>query len=333
MKIAGKSLSQWSFTTSDQIALVEQWQSCDEYGLTIRQFCESLIENGTSATKKIGAAGMDALGRGESLIDVLHGWLPPLIISAIAVATKAGDRQQGLKAAIKQLEGGQNVVAKIAAALAVPFAITLMVGSLGVYISDKVLSGMDANANGMGQQVLDVAQFWGPGLAIFCLVFLMTLAFALPRITGPFREVLNRLPVFALYKTATAASLMESIGNLLSCGMKLDDALASIESHSQPFVKSHVRQMREQSIGQDNLGETINSGLLLPFELSALKVLGSHADNSILLLKSAKAHQKVVTKRFSLMSSALPKVGLLIAIAVLATLVGSAVSQLLEATL
>ncbi|GIU42907.1 hypothetical protein TUM4438_10580 [Shewanella sairae] len=333
MTILGKTLAQWAFSTADQIALLEQWQSCDEYGLTTRQFCESLIENGTSATKQIGLLGLDAPARGEVFTDVLMGWLPELIVSAIAVATEAGDRQQGIQAAIRQLEGGQNVVMKIAGALAMPFVITLSVGGLGTYISSEVLKGLPLNPNGVGQQVLDVTIKWGPGTAISCVLFLVVLAIALPRVTGGLRALLDGLPIFSLYKTATAASLMESISNLLSCGMKLDDALASIEKHSPPFIKSHVTQMRNQGVGQDNLGEIVNTGLLMPFELSALKVLGAHADNSILLAKSAKAHQKVVKKRFALMTAVLPKIGLVVAIIVLAALVGTSVSQLLEATM
>ncbi|MGE6454385.1 hypothetical protein ACQKC5_18565 [Shewanella baltica] len=333
MNILGKSLTQWAFTTKDQIALLEQWQSSDEYGLTTRQFCESLIENGTTATKHIGTAGLDAPARGEQFTDVLQGWLPPLVISAITVSTLAGDRQKGLKAAIRQLEGGQNIVGKIAALLAIPFLITIGVGGLGVYVSNQVLAAApELNPFGLGQLVNDIAVLWGPVVAVFCVVFLMILAFALPRVTGQLREGLDNLPIFSLFKTATTASLMESVANLLSCGMKLDDALASIGTHGQPFITSHVSQMRQRSIGQENLGEIMDTGLLLPFERSALKVLGGYADNSVLLFKSAKAHQKVVERRIALMSAILPKVGLLVAIAVLATLIGTSVMQLLEAT-
>lgn len=332
MKILGRSLTQWAFTTKDQIALLEQWQSSDEYGLTTRQFCESLIENGTSATKHIGTAGLDAPARGEQFTDVLQGWLPPLVISAITVSALAGDRQKGLKAAIRQLQGGQNIVGKIAALLAIPFLITIGVGGLGVYVSTKVLAAVpEAMQAGFGQYVNDIAVLWGPVVAVLCVLLLVALAFALPRITGQLREGLDNLPVFSLFKTATTASLMESAANLLSCGMKLDDALASIESHAQPFMRSHISQMRQRSIGQENLGEIMDTGLLLPFERSALKVLGGYADNSVLLFKSAKAHQIVVERRIALMSAILPKVGLLVAIAVLATLVGSSVMQLLDA--
>ncbi|MCR4535556.1 hypothetical protein [Shewanella xiamenensis] len=332
MKILGKSLTQWAFTTKDQIALLEQWQSSDEYGLTTRQFCESLIENGTSATKHIGTAGLDAPARGEQFTDVLEGWLPPLVISAITVSTLAGDRQKGLKAAIRQLQGGQNIVGKIAALLAIPFLITIGVGGLGVYVSSQVLAAVpEAMQAGFGQQVNDIAVLWGPVVAVLCVLLLVAFAFALPRVTGQLREGLDNLPVFSLFKTATTASLMESTANLLSCGMKLDDALASIESHAQPFMRSHISQMRQRSIGQENLGEIMDTGLLLPFERSALKVLGGYADNSVLLFKSAKAHQIVVERRIALMSAILPKVGLLVAIAVLATLVASSVMQLLDA--
>ena len=123
---------------------------------------------------------------------------------------------------------------------------------------------------------------------------------------------------------------METVGNLLSCGMKLDDALQAVENHSQPFMRSHVTLMRERNIGQDNLGEIFDTGLLIPFELSALKVLGEHVDYSVLLMKSAKAHQKVVDRSITRMMVVLPQIGVLIAIMLLGTLVGTSVIQLLD---
>jgi hypothetical protein len=324
-----RTLSQLAFSTADQIAFLEQWQSCDEYGLTTRQFCDALIENGTSATKQIGAAGIDAPARGQVFTDVLVGWLPELIIATIAVADNAGDRQVGLKAAIRQLQGGQNVIGRLARVLAFPFGLTIGVGALGLYVSGEVLKAMPDSV-GVGLDVNNAVSVWGAPMAIFCVSLLMLTAAVLPRLSGSSRDVLNNMPIFSVYKSATAASLMETVGNLLSCGMKLDDALQAVENHSQPFMRSHVTLMRERNIGQDNLGEIFDTGLLIPFELSALKVLGEHVDYSVLLMKSAKAHQKVVDRSIARMMAVLPQVGVLIAIMLLGTLVGTSVIQLLD---
>jgi hypothetical protein len=86
--------------------------------------------------------------------------------------------------------------------------------------------------------------------------------------------------------------------------------------------------MRDRNVGQDNLGIILDTGLLLPFELTTLKVLGSEVDYHVLLTKSAAIHQQSVNKRLVRMGAVLPKIGLLIAIALLALLIGSAMSQL-----
>ncbi|WP_419208218.1 hypothetical protein ACN08N_25670 (plasmid) [Photobacterium leiognathi subsp. mandapamensis] len=326
-----KTLSQWMFTTADQIAFLEQWQSSDEYGLTTRQFCESLIENGTSATKQIGTAGIDAPARGQVFTDVLVGWLPELVIATITVADNAGDRQLGIQAAIRQLQGGQNIIGRLARVLAFPFVLSIGVGGLGLYVSNEVLKVMPNSTFGLGAQINQVVSAWGTLFAIACVTLLMLTAIALPRLSGAIRELLDHLPIFSLYKHATAGALMETVGNLLSCGMKLDDALLAVEQHSQPFMRSHVVKMRERNIGQDNLGEIFDTGLLIPFELSALKVLGEHVDYSVLLMKSAKAHQKVVERSIARMMAVLPQVGVLIAIILLGALIGTSVMQLLNA--
>lgn len=327
MNVGGKTVQQWMFTTVDQIAFLEQWRSLDEYGLSTRKLCLALIENGTPAMKHIGQAGLDAPANNQQFTDVLVGWLPDVVIAGIAIAIEEGVTQLGLEGAIKQLQGGQRVVSRIAAVLAFPFALTVGVGVLGVFVSSKILNA-SRSQGGIGQTVLDGVTLWGLPMAIGCVALLVGLAFLLSNWSGTSRQWVNGWPVFTLYKHAVTSGLLATLGNLLSCGMKLDDALRAIEAHSDPFLRDHVSHMRDRNIGQDNLGIILDTGLLLPFELTTLKVLGSEVDYHVLLTKSAARHQQSVNKRLVRMGAVLPKIGLLIAIALLALLIGSAMSQL-----
>ncbi|TFZ62427.1 hypothetical protein E4T25_04320 [Photobacterium damselae subsp. piscicida] len=324
-----KTFNQLLFFKDDQITLLEQWKNCDEYGLTTKQFCEALIENGTAASKEIGLAGKDAPAHGQHFTDVLTEWMPPMIVCAIATAEKAGDRQAGLEAAINQLQGGQNIILKIIQALWFPFVLLIVTGALGLYVSDEILKSLGGKG-GMGQTMNTIVSTFGLPLAIFSIVLLIAIAFALPLLTGSLRQHLDSFPIFSLYKTATAASVLNTLGNLLACGLKLDDALQAIGSNSIPYVQAHIERMRQQRIGQMNLGKIIDTGLILPFELGTLKILGSHAQYATLLLKSARNHRVYVDKRLRLLSSTLNKIGLLLVILLLGGLIGTAIAQLLS---
>ncbi|KAB1512001.1 hypothetical protein [Photobacterium damselae] len=324
-----KSFNQLLFFKNEQITLLEQWKNCDEYGLTTKQFCEALIENGTSATKEIGQAGRDAPAHGKHFTDVLMDWMPPMIVCAIATAEKAGDRQAGLDAAINQLQGGQNIIFNIVKALWFPFVLMIVTGALGLYVSDEILKSL-TEKEGMGQTMNTIVSTYGLPIAIMLIALLIATALALPTLTGALRKNLDNLPIFSIYKTATAASVLNTLGNLLACGLKLDDALQAMGTNSVPYVRAHIELMRQQRIGQMNLGEIVDTGLILPFELGTLKILGGHAEYATLLLKSAHNHQTNVDKRLSRMSNSLNKIGLLLVISLLGGLIGTAISQLLS---
>ena len=324
-----KTLNQLLFWQNDQVTLLEQWKNCDEYGLTTKQFCEALIENGTTATKEIGIAGRDAPARGQHFTDVLMDWLPPMIVCAITTAENAGDRQAGLTAAINQLQGGQNIILNIIKALWFPFTLLLVTGALGLYVSDEILKGITVK-EGMGQTMNTIVSTYGIPLAIFSIGLLVITALALPSLTGQLRKTLDSWPIFSLYKTATAASLLNTLGNLLACGLKIDDALLAMKTNSVPYVQAHIDQMRKQRIGQMNLGEIVDTGLILPFELGTLKILGGHAEYAPLLLKSGQNHQQNVDKLLNRLSNILNKIGLLLVISLLGSLIGTAISQLLS---
>ncbi|MGF1872018.1 hypothetical protein [Photobacterium indicum] len=330
MTLLGKNLDQWLFTSTDQIAFLEQWLNYMDFGLSTRQFCDALIASGTEATKAIGQAGRDAPAEGGTFIGALTGWFPEIILTAIQVASDSGDIKVGIGAAIKQLQGGQQIIWQLTKVLAFPFCITIGVGGLGVYVAGKVLDASREPA-GMGLIVRETVMTWGLPLAVLCVLLLIAISISLPRWSGKGRQACDGLPLFSLYKVASAATLLDTLSNLLACGMKLDGALAAIEENSTPFIKGHVAQMRAQKTGELNLGNVLDTQLLLPAQLVPLKMLGDIGNFTVLLNKSAVAHHTYTTRRLTRMKNVLPMIGILIAILLLATLVGAAVYQLFSA--
>ncbi len=327
----GKTLEQWFFSNDDRRAFLTQWLTNIEYGLTEKQFCESLVLHGDDNIKLIGQAGLDGQGDGASLTQSLHGWFPGLILAGIDIAAKEGDTAKGLQAAINELKGGQQVVLMLAGLLALPFALCIGVSLLGLYVSGKILAA-SPNYSPNGQQVHDAFTTYGAPIASLACLCLLGLYFVLPRWIGQGRNKVNQWPLFALYKNAALGNLLSSLGNLLSCGMKLDDALSAIAPHSTPFMRAHIEIMREQRTGQDNLGKVLDTGLFIPLALSPLKILGSHVDYQRLLFQSASVHLSAAEKSMGRMQTILPKLGVVLAIACLSVLVGSSASDLINLT-
>lgn len=327
MLLGGKSVEQWLFSNKDRIALLEQWKKADKYGLTNQQFCQALINNGQGATKLIGKVGLAAPSQGKTFTDALNGWFPDLVIATIRVALDAGDLQVGLNAAIKQMQGGEQVIWRIVRKLAFPFALNVGVGILGVYVSGELLNASKTTV-GIGSDIRTLVQNIGPALIIIFLALLLAIGLALPRWTGQGRKVMDKMPIFSLYRTATAASVLGTLGNLVGCGMKLGDALSAVETQSPPYTRYHLNKMKQQNIGQSNLGNILDTGLLIPFELGTLQVLGEDTDYVELLNESAESHEKSTQSRLNIMDMYLPKIGLLLALLLLGSLIASSFAQL-----
>ncbi len=325
--ILGKTIEQWTFSGDEQVAFLDQWLKADRYKLTTKEFCTSLVENGTDALKQIGQAGLDAPGQGKRFVDVLEGWFPTVVLSSIRAAESAGQRHIGLQTAIEQLKGGENIVAKLVKMLAFPYALSVGAGFYGIYIADKMLSAID-NKPGLGLTVRNFFADYGIVMAVVFASLLLVLAIALPNWKGSSRAMSNDWPLFSLYRVAVASTLLKTLANLTQCGMKLGDALKQTEIRNTPFAQSHIQTMRKQAIGQTNLGTILDTGLLLPNELSAMKVLGTRVSYTELLSESGQHHGEHVAKQLEKMQLWLPKAGLLVAILVLGSLIASATYQL-----
>lgn len=327
MKILGKTPAQWQFSDKDRVDFLQQWKKADKYQLTTKEFCSSLVENGRGALKIIGQAGLAAPGQGQRFVDVLEGWFPALVLTSIRTSEKAGQRVMGLETAIDQLQGGENIVPKLVRLLAFPYALCVGMSFYGVEISDRMLATIDY-APGIGVDVRDFVISYGASAALAILGLLTALSFLLPYWAGRGRPWVNDWPIFSLYRTAVAASMLKTLANLTSCGMKLGDALKHAGERNTVFALWHLNAMQAQSVGQSNLGRILDTGLLLPSELSALKVLGERVSYPELLRESSANHREVVDKTLANMQLWLPKAGLFITILLLGALIFSAAYQL-----
>jgi type II secretory pathway component PulF len=258
---------------------------------------------------------------------VLEGWLPAAALSSLRAADKAGVRSVGIDTAILQLQGGENIVGKLARILAFPYLLSVVMGVYGVYISDKMLSAVEHQA-GIGLSVRDAVATFGAPLALLLAAGMVALSIALPRWAHPSRRWSHNWPIFSLYRVSVAASVLHTLGNLTQCGMKLGDALIEAQHRNTPFACWHLRDMQRRAIGQSNLGTILDTGLLLPTELSALKVLGERVSYAELLTRSGDNHQAAVTAGLSRLTTWLPKAALGLTIVLLGSLIMSAAYQL-----
>ncbi|MFM2588265.1 type II secretion system F family protein [Vibrio sp. TBV020] len=318
---------QWLFGKSDQIALLEQWRTCVEFGMTTKDFCQKLKDNGSDATKKIGQAGLDAPGKGVRFTDVLEGWLSPVVVSTLVIAERNGQLKEGLDIALRELSGGQGVMMGLFMVLFWPLLTLIGLGVLGVYISGEII----ATASLTGSMA-DQWRLWVQGPGVFALTLALGLlalsALSMPWWTGPLRHTIDGVWLFSHYRIAAAANLLSTLANLSRAGMNLVQAIEEISPYSSRYLNEHLTQMKTNLATQSNPGKALDTGLLLADAQTNLDVMGDIAPLPLLLEKSAAQHQQILTQSLTRMRLWLPKIILVLAIVLLLSLVGSAMASL-----
>lgn len=320
-------LEQLLFDKKDQIALLEQWQTCTEYGMTTKDFCNKLISSGNSSSQKIGQAGLDAPGNGQRFTDVLHGWLSPVVVSTLAIAEQNGQLKNGLDIAIKELSGGQGVMKDIFWMVFLPFLTVIALGILGVYISGEIITTAELE----GTIATTVRQLvMGPGamLVIAIVTWFVLCSLSMPIWTGQLRTLVDKTWPFCDYRTAVAGNLLSTLANLSQAGMSLNVAMDEVMPHSTRYLQSHLKQMKVQIETESNPGRALDTGLLLPDAQDNLNVVGDIAPLTLLLEKGAQQHHRHLTNKMDKLKLIVPKIILVLAILLLVSLVGSSMVAL-----
>ncbi len=323
------TFEQWLFNKKDQLALLEQWRTCAQFGMTTKAFCQKLVDNGSPSSKKIGQAGLDAPGLGLRFTDVLQGWLSPVAVSTLVIAEKNGQLTQGIDIAIQELKGGQGVMGELLKITFFPMFTFIGVGLLGVYVSGEII--VTANLQG------SMAELWraavvGPGtmiLAIF-IAILVAAGVSMPLWTGASRQWVEDLWLFSHYRIAAAGNLLGTLANLSSAGMNLSQAIEETLPHSTRYLKSHLTEMKKRLSTQSNPGKALDTGLLLKDAQINLDMMGDIAPLTKLLEQSSQQHHAHIERSLSRMQMFLPNIILVLAILLLASLVGTAIASLLS---
>ncbi len=322
-----EAFEKWLFGKKDQIAFLEQWHTCAEFGLTTKNFCQKLVDSGSSSTKKIGQAGLDAPGQGLQFADVLEGWLPEVVVSTLILSEQNGQLKAGLEVSIKELQGGQGVMMNLLRFTLVPLLTFFALGALGVVVSGEIIAS--------AQLERSIASTWremvsGPGLILACTVLglLVASAMAMPIWTGPVRHLFDKLPLFTHYRYAVAGNLLATLSNVLQAGMNLSQAIEAITPRSTRYLKQHLARMEATLETVSNPGIVFNTGLLLRDSQINLEVVGDIAPLPRLLTKAAEQHHTHSQKQFTRLQEWLPKIILMLGAVLLLSLVGLSIGSL-----
>jgi type II secretory pathway component PulF len=194
----------------------------------------------------------------------------PVDEQLILDAGEASGRLAGaLKSAQMQCKSGQEIQSLVAAAVAEPAMSALSIGLTAWFCGNSLWPEI--------LKVVDI-QYW-PGWTLPLVQFELAFAkhwqvlgllglvvwlyfWSMPRWTGRVRSLFDAVPPWSIYRDRQAAAFLGVLGGLLTSGMELDHAMARIEKHAQPWMKWHVRSIRQRlSSAGDHPLKALDGGL------------------------------------------------------------------------
>lgn len=239
-----------------------------------------------TATAMILGDLIDQVADGASFADALSFWVDPQEASVISAGEQAGELRGALNDAVNLLDSRARIKAATHALMMYPGALGMVMIGIMAVISLVVVPKLSAIANPeqwerFARLLYLLSNFvLSYGLLVLAAIVALVVAitWSLANLTGPLRQVLERLPPWSIYRMVQGSIFLLNLGSMLKAGVKLHDSLLISERHSSPWLKERIQgAVNGTSVGR-NFGEALDdSGYEFPDRESIryLKTLSS----------------------------------------------------------
>jgi type II secretory pathway component PulF len=103
---------------------------------------------------------------------------------------------------------------------------------------------------------------YGPYLIVIALIFAILAFSSFKVLTGDFREKLDKIAPWSIYKNIQAAHFLIVASGMIKSGIALKDVLKNLDQHSFPYLSWHLNKMLRKLTRGEGEGMSLNTGLL-----------------------------------------------------------------------
>ena len=210
------------------------------------------------------------MSSGVDFAEALARWVPTSEVMSIRAGMRSGDPVTGMKNTIDALDASSSMMGTIFSKLTYPAVLLIALFGLIFFFSKAIIPKMaevlepelwpDA-AQRLNTMATFVREDWYWVVAAV-VVLSIAVSYALPRLTGRVRGVLDYLPPFSFYKAFHGANLLISLAALMRSGIPFVSALEDMKRLSSPYICQHLEKMTRNMADGASLGEALDTGLL-----------------------------------------------------------------------
>ena len=205
--------------------------------------------------------------RGSSLADALRGWASPGEIMLIRSGEETGKLDQALVKTIEMLQKMIGMKKEVKAQITYPIMLFVALFAIIIGFAKFMLpiltqfgdpEDWDLVAQSLYYFSTWVASYWI--VVLICIFILIKLiSKSMPTLTGSFRDSLDKIPPYSIYKAIQSGLLLIAIGSLMKSGVQFRRALENIRSEATPYLELKIKEIITNiDKGMDN-GKAINT--------------------------------------------------------------------------
>lgn len=225
--------------------------------------------------------------QGRSFASALQGWAPSSEIMLIESGEQSGDLAGALLNTVEVTESVNLMKKTIKGGLAYPTALFAalmgMIYMFAVKVIPEISSIQDpALWPDVSQTLyhfsLAVQNYWWAFLLAF-LCMVVAIVYSLPRLTGPVRHILDRVPPWSIYRTIQSSVFLVAVSALMKTGTPLMESIMRLRTLSAPYTRFHMSLIIRRMKAGFKDGLAMNTGHFLDTEVgNDIEIYGELTD-------------------------------------------------------
>jgi type II secretory pathway component PulF len=207
-------------------------------------------------------------------------------VMSIRAGMKSGDPVTGMRNTIDALDASSSMMSTIIGKLTYPaillIALCALIFFFSVAILPKIGSVLDPAswpppAKKLNSMSNFVREDWYIVIAVVVGLAIL-INWSLPRVVGPIRKILDKIPPYSFYKAFHSANILISLASLMRSGIPYVNALEELAKLSTPYLRKHLNQIiYNMSDGRD-IGEAMDTGLFSTEMMVSIHMMSQNAD-------------------------------------------------------
>ncbi len=208
--------------------------------------------------------------KGLSFGDALRGWATPGEIMLIRSGEETGKLNEALEKTIEMLNKMIQMKKEVKSQITYPIALFVALFVIVIGFAKFMLpiltqfgdpEDWDLIAQSLYYFSTWVADYW---IVVLVLIYatIQLIAYSMPRLRGPVRESLDKIPPYSIYRSIQSGLLLISIGSLMKSGVSFRKSLESIRKEATPYLDDKVKEIITNiDKGMEN-GKAINTDFI-----------------------------------------------------------------------